>query len=67
MTELQHAVANSGYKLKFIANYLGITYYSLNMKLRGQKEFKASEIQKLSKLLRLSPQDTSRLFLTPKV
>lgn len=67
MTELERVVAESGYKLKFIADYLGITYYALRMKLRGRSEFKASEIQKLSELLRLSTQDTSRLFLTQKV
>ena len=42
---LRDKIEQSGYKLRFIAGKLGITYQGFLKKINNESEFKASEIQ----------------------
>ena len=46
-TTLRSIIANSGLKYKAIAEIMGLTPYSLQMKIDNETEFKASEIDTL--------------------
>lgn len=62
-TELLKAkIDESGYKLKYIASKLGITYYGFLKKVNNDTEFKASEIQALCDLLNISGEEKERIF-----
>lgn len=50
---LNGIIKDSGLKKGYIAEQLGITMYSLSMKIENKREFKASEIAKLCTLLRI--------------
>ena len=56
-----------GYKLNFVARKLGITYAGLLKKINNETEFKASEIQILQKLLRLSNAERDEIFFAENV
>lgn len=51
-----------GYYSKDIAEYLKITPTALSRKIKGGSEFTRDEIEKLIKLLELTPEQTMRLF-----
>lgn len=62
-TELFYkAVDDSGYKLKYIADVLELTYQGLQNKAENITEFKPSEISKLTSLLGLSKQKRDKIF-----
>ena len=46
-TLLRQKIDESGYKLKFLAEKCGLTYYGLMKKVNNETEFKASEIKVL--------------------
>ena len=48
---LRQKIEESGYKIYFIAEKLGITPQGLYLKLNNTNQFKASEIQKLCRIL----------------
>ena len=50
-------IERSGYKLKYIADKLGITYVGLHNKLYGKYEFTVSEAYKMKELLNISDED----------
>ena len=50
---LNETIKKSGYKKAYLANYIGLTPFGLTKKIRNQNEFKASEIEKLCKLLNI--------------
>ena len=60
--ELRIAIERSGYRIYFIAQNLGLTYTGFQKKVNGESEFKATEISKLSKLLKLSVAERDRIF-----
>ena len=62
---LKEKIEQSGYKLKYVAAQLGITYYGFLKKINNETEFKASEIKTLC-CLRLQRQKKNRFFL-PKL
>ena len=45
------AIEESGLKLKYVANYLDISYMTLYRKLHSKSSWKYEEIEKLKKLL----------------
>lgn len=51
--ELRAAFARQGVSKKAAAEYLGISRAALHMKINNQREFKASEIDKLCDLLKI--------------
>lgn len=59
---LRDKIEQSGYKLRFIANKIGITYQGLLKKINNETEFKASEIQALYILLNLNEQEREAIF-----
>ena len=64
---LNEMINDSGLKVKYVAQGLGITYYGLLKKLKGETEFKASEISKLSSILGMSAEKRDEIFFAPAV
>lgn len=61
---LRERIEQSGYKLRFIANKIGITYQGLLNKINNKSEFKATEIQMLHDLLNLTEAERIAIFFT---
>lgn len=59
---LRELITNAGLKYKYVASTLGITPQALQQKIENDREFKASEIDGLAKLLDLTPADKDRIF-----
>lgn len=59
---LNEKINESGLKKKVIAQYLGITPYSLLQKINNKSEFKVSEVYKLIELLKLNRREVFCIF-----
>lgn len=59
---LEKHIMLSGLKYKYIAEKLGLSYYSLRKKLDNITEFTASEIDILCEVLNLSVEERMRIF-----
>lgn len=59
---LRKKIDESGYKLRFIASKLGITYQGFLKKINNETEFKASEMQILRELLNLMDAEFEQIF-----
>ena len=66
-TTLRSIIANSGLKYKAIAEIMGLTPYSLQMKIDNETEFKASEIDTLANTLGMDMQQRDSIFFARKV
>ena len=64
---LREKIEQSGYKLRFIAEKIGITYQGLLNKINGRSEFRANEIQALYDLLGLTEEERVAIFFAPRV
>lgn len=65
--KLLEIIDSSGLKYKYIAEKLGISYFSLNKKIKNITEFKASEVTKLCRLLNItSLEEKEDIFLKLK-
>ena len=64
---LEQYIENSGYKRNFIAKQLGITSYTLAMKIQNVSEFKASEIDILCSLLGIDIKERMQIFFAKSV
>lgn len=62
MNTLKQIIDDKGYKLSYVASELNLTREALYKKLRGDTEFKASEIAKLVELLKLTSKETKNIF-----
>ncbi|MDU2333081.1 hypothetical protein [Veillonella sp.] len=62
MNTLKQIIDDKGYKLSYVASELSLTREALYKKLRGDTEFKASEIAKLVELLKLTGKETKNIF-----
>lgn len=60
--KLRAAIRDSGYKYSHIANELGLSTYGLQRKIDNLSEFRASEIARLVKILKLSEQESQQIF-----
>lgn len=61
--ELCKLIDNSGFKMKFIAEKVGLTYQGLKNKVEGKTEFTTSEVKSLCELLRISSlKEKERIF-----
>lgn len=49
--ELRKLIEEKGFKLKYVAEYLGLSAYGFNLKLNNKQEFKTSEVAALCELL----------------
>ena len=59
---LEKNISDSGMTMVSLAEKTGILRESLYNKLKGNTEFKASEISSLSKVLRLSTRERDAIF-----
>jgi len=64
---LRKKIDQSGLKLTYVAERLGISYQGLKKKLDGDTEFKASEIAVLKDVLQLSDAEVQDIFFTDNV
>lgn len=64
---LRDHIAKSGFKLAYLAEQLGITRQALQKKIENDSEFKASEVDRLSKLLNLSVEEKEGIFFALKM
>lgn len=53
--------------IKTIADKMGISRQTLYLKMNGEREFKASEIEKLCGILRLTNDERSLIFFADRV
>lgn len=65
--KLQETIERSGLKKCFIADSLGLSRQGLQDKLNGKSEFKASEIDAFSVLLRLDSAQRDAIFFAAEV
>lgn len=65
---LRKKIDESGYKIYFIAEKLGLTPQGLYLKLNNTNQFKAAEIQKLCQILNITNSDEMiEIFFNEKV
>lgn len=62
MELLRKKIDESGYKLQFIAEKCGLTYQGFLPKLKNERQFVASEIAVLTRLLNLTPEEQQKIF-----
>lgn len=64
---LKKLIKSRGLKLKYVADYLGLTSYGFALKLNNKQEFKTSEVAALCELLEIkSLKEKEALFLKLK-
>ena len=59
---LEEYIKKSGYKKSYIIEVLGISRYGFALKCNNKAEFKASEIEALCSLLKISTKDRMAIF-----
>lgn len=64
---LKSTIDNSGLKIVYIAEQLGLSPQGLYNKLNGKTDFTASEIAMLKKILSLSEEEAWAIFFEPEV
>ena len=64
---LKEKMAASGYKLRFIAQEIGLSYQGMLNKVNNKHDFTAPEIQKLCEMLRLSNAEKEAIFFASVV
>lgn len=66
--KLRELILKSGMKYSYIAEQIGISRYSLQKKIENNNEFKAGEIKKICKLLKInSLEEKEKIFFVEKV
>ena len=64
---LRDKLKKSGYKMKYVAAQLGVTYQGFLNKINNESEFKAGEIQTLYDLLGLTKDERENIFFADDV
>ena len=64
---LRSVIAESGLKYKALAEIMGLSPYTLQMKIDNESEFKASEIDALANALGMDMQQRDSIFCCRKV
>lgn len=64
---LKEKIEESGYRMRFIVEKLGISYQGFLNKMNNENEFKASEIQCLCDLLHLKAKEKEAIFFAKNV
>lgn len=59
---LKETIQEKGYKLKYIAEKMGLSSYGLDLKLSKRNEFKVSEVNKMIEILSLSEYEIQKIF-----
>ena len=60
--ELRRRIEAAGLKYKYVAQKLGISPYTLQLKIDNDNEFKVSEVDLLSSLLHLTKKKKDAIF-----
>lgn len=63
---LRTKIENSGYRLRYIAEKLGISYQAFLNKIHGKSSFKAPEIAALCKVLKITDRERTQIFFATK-
>ena len=61
-TLLKAKIDASGYKMKYIADRIGLTYQGFLNKIRNKTDFTASEIKGLCELLHIETEEMEQIF-----
>lgn len=64
---LKEYISNSGYKIYFIAEKLGISYPCLQTRLNNKTDFRQSEIYTLCELLNIDAEAKDKIFFASNV
>ena len=64
---LEKVISDSGIKKGHLAMLVGINSYTLAMKINNEREFKASEIDTLCKILNIDVNNRMRIFFAAEV
>lgn len=64
---LKRKIDESGLKMQYIAEQLGISHQALYNKIGNKTQFLASEIMKLSELLKLTKRERDAIFFVDTV
>ena len=59
---LRALIENRGLKMKYVADYLGLSAYGLQLKVDNRQEFKTSEVAALCELLEINSLMTKKKF-----
>lgn len=59
---LRSRIRESGYRLGYIAERLGVSAYTLQRKINNDSEFRVSEVDTMAKLLNMSPAEKDAYF-----
>ena len=65
--KLKQKIIESGYRRKYIADMMGLSYYGLQNKVEGRTDFKAREIVRICDLLNIDVNDREAIFFAPDV
>ena len=64
---LKELIARNGLKMKFVAEYLGLSPYGFQLKVENKQEFKTSEVAALCELLKInSLKEKEQIFFAQK-
>ena len=65
---LKWLIKNKGLKLKYVAEYLGLSAYGFQLKVENKQEFKTSEISALCDLLNITNlEEKEKIFFAHKM
>ena len=64
-TLLKEKIDASGYKMKYIANRIGLSYQGFLNKIRNKTDFTAPEIKSLCELLHIGTEEMEQIFFAP--
>ena len=65
-TLLKAKIDASGYKMKYIANRIGLSYQGFLNKIRNKTDFTAPEIKSLCELLHIGTEEMEQIFFASK-
>lgn len=64
---LRELIEKKGMKMKYVAEYLGLSSYGFQLKVENRQEFKTSEVAALCELLNIdSLEEKEDIFFAPK-
>lgn len=64
---LRELIEKKGMKMKYVAEYLGLSAYGFQLKVENRQEFKTSEVAALCELLSInSLEEKERIFFVSK-
>ncbi len=65
--KLRGIIKTSGYKIRYIAKYAGLSYQALLNKMNNVSDFRICEIIKLCNLLHINSADRDEIFFADNV